>query len=166
MAGGTLLDKELSPQFGSEAGEWALGLLKDLYKSSPPEIPDWHYDEVAQCFRNAKAAMTTDWPGSFATYKDPTFSKVADKFAVAIYPVGPTGKRYVYAGGFSYAIPKSCKDRQGALALMRFLLSVHPLGRIGTIEECGRVALFLATEDSSFMTGSIVTVDGGVTLGY
>lgn len=123
MAGGTLLDRNLKPQFFSEAGEWALGLLKELYKFSPPEIPDWHYDEVAQCFRNGKAAMTTDWPGSFATYKDRTFSKVEDRFAVAIYPVGPTGKRYVYAGGFSYAIPKSCKDRQGALALMYFLLS-------------------------------------------
>jgi NAD(P)-dependent dehydrogenase (short-subunit alcohol dehydrogenase family) len=47
-----------------------------------------------------------------------------------------------------------------------YINSVHPLGRIGTSEECGRIALFLATEDASFMTGSIVTVDGGVTLGY
>ncbi len=47
-----------------------------------------------------------------------------------------------------------------------YIDSVHPMGRIGTIEECGRVALFLATEDSSFMTGSVVTVDGAVTLGY
>ena len=47
-----------------------------------------------------------------------------------------------------------------------YIHSVHPLGRIGTIEECGRVALFLASDDSSFMTGSIVTIDGGVTLGY
>ena len=47
-----------------------------------------------------------------------------------------------------------------------YINSVHPLGRIGTIEECGRAALFLATEDSSFMTGSILTEDGGVTLGY
>ncbi len=47
-----------------------------------------------------------------------------------------------------------------------YINSIHPLGRIGTIEECGKVALFLATEDSSFMTGSILTVDGGVTLGY
>ena len=47
-----------------------------------------------------------------------------------------------------------------------YINSVHPLGRIGTSEECGRIALFLATEDASFMTGSIVTMDGGVTLGY
>lgn len=126
MAGGTLIDEKLRPQFVSRAGEWALGCLRDLYfvdNSCPEDVTDWHYDEVAQCFRDGKAAMTTDWPGSFATYKDPTMSKVRDRFAVSIYPVGPTGERWVYAGGFSYAIPKSCKDREGALALMRFLLS-------------------------------------------
>ncbi len=126
MAGGTLLDKKLKPQFLSQAGEWALGFLRDLYfvdKSCPEEVPDWHYDEVAQFFRDGKVSMTTDWPGSFATYKDPSISKVKDRFAVSIYPVGPSRKRWVYAGGFSYAIPKSCRDRDGALALMRFLLS-------------------------------------------
>ncbi len=126
MAGGTLLDRNLKPQFVSQAGEWALGFLRDLYfvdKSCPEEVPDWHYDEVAQFFREGKAAMTTDWPGSFAAYKDRTISKVKDRFAVNIYPIGPSGKRWVYAGGFSYAIPQSCQDREGALALMRFLLS-------------------------------------------
>ena len=126
MADGTLLDENLKPQFINQAGEWALGFLRDIYftdKSCPEEVPDWHYDEVAQFFRDGKAAMTTDWPGSFATYKDPAISRVKDCFAVSIYPVGPSNKRWVYAGGFSYAIPKSCRDRDGALALMRFLLS-------------------------------------------
>ncbi len=126
MAGGTLFDENLKPQFVSQAGEWALGFLRDLYfidKSCPEEVANWHYDETAQFFRDGKAAMTTDWPASFATYKDPAISRVEEKFAVSIYPVGPSGKRWVYAGGFSYAIPKGCEDRDGALALMRFLLS-------------------------------------------
>ena len=36
------------------------------------------------------------------------------------------------------------------------------LGRIGRPEEVAAVALFLASDDSSFMTGSEVFVDGGV----
>jgi NAD(P)-dependent dehydrogenase (short-subunit alcohol dehydrogenase family) len=36
------------------------------------------------------------------------------------------------------------------------------LGRIGKPEEIAAVALFLASDDSSFMTGSEVFVDGGV----
>lgn len=38
-----------------------------------------------------------------------------------------------------------------------------PLGRLGTADEVARTALFLATEESSFMTGSVLTVDGGRT---
>jgi NAD(P)-dependent dehydrogenase (short-subunit alcohol dehydrogenase family) len=39
----------------------------------------------------------------------------------------------------------------------------RPMGRIGQPEEIARVALFLASDDSSFMTGAIVAVDGGGT---
>jgi meso-butanediol dehydrogenase/(S,S)-butanediol dehydrogenase/diacetyl reductase len=44
----------------------------------------------------------------------------------------------------------------------RLLEDHHPVGRIGLPEEIARVVLFLASEDSSFMTGSIVVADGGI----
>ncbi len=37
----------------------------------------------------------------------------------------------------------------------------RPMGRIGTADEIAKVALFLASDDSSFMTGAVVAVDGG-----
>jgi len=39
----------------------------------------------------------------------------------------------------------------------------HPMGRIGQPEEVARAALFLACEDSSFVTGTLLFVDGGWT---
>jgi NAD(P)-dependent dehydrogenase (short-subunit alcohol dehydrogenase family) len=39
----------------------------------------------------------------------------------------------------------------------------YPLGRIGTPEEVANLALFLASDRSSFMTGAAVSIDGGLT---
>jgi NAD(P)-dependent dehydrogenase (short-subunit alcohol dehydrogenase family) len=46
-------------------------------------------------------------------------------------------------------------------ALIAGLIAQTPLGRMGRPEETAAVALFLASDDSSFMTGSEVFVDGG-----
>ncbi len=44
---------------------------------------------------------------------------------------------------------------------------VHvPMGRFGEAEEMAKAALFLATEDSSYLTGATFTVDGGITAAY
>jgi len=41
--------------------------------------------------------------------------------------------------------------------------SQHPIGRMGTPEEAARAVLFLASDDSTFVTGALLSVDGGFT---
>ena len=44
---------------------------------------------------------------------------------------------------------------------------VHiPVGRFGRPEEIAKAALFLASDDASFVTGSALVVDGGITAAY
>jgi NAD(P)-dependent dehydrogenase (short-subunit alcohol dehydrogenase family) len=45
--------------------------------------------------------------------------------------------------------------------LMDTILSRTPLGRIGTTRECGRLAVFLASDDSDFIFGQSIYIDGG-----
>ena len=51
-------------------------------------------------------------------------------------------------------------DVEAGLALT---VAKYPIGRLGTPEEIAAVALFLACDDSSFLTGSVITADGGMT---
>jgi NAD(P)-dependent dehydrogenase (short-subunit alcohol dehydrogenase family) len=44
---------------------------------------------------------------------------------------------------------------------------VHiPMGRFGQASEIAQAALFLASDESSFVTGTSFTVDGGITAAY
>jgi NAD(P)-dependent dehydrogenase (short-subunit alcohol dehydrogenase family) len=49
-------------------------------------------------------------------------------------------------------VPQEVKDQ---------FVSLIPMGRIGRPEEIAKAALFLASDDSSFVTGIELFVDGG-----
>ncbi len=48
--------------------------------------------------------------------------------------------------------------------LLRQYDAMHPLGRVGTIEEVANVCLFLASDEASFVSGANYTVDGGISV--
>jgi len=46
---------------------------------------------------------------------------------------------------------------------LKYLISLHPMGHLGEAEDVANMALFLASEESRFSTGSEFVVDGGYT---
>jgi NAD(P)-dependent dehydrogenase (short-subunit alcohol dehydrogenase family) len=45
-----------------------------------------------------------------------------------------------------------------------FLTSLHPIGRVGTPDDMNGIAVFLASDESSFATGAHFFVDGGISV--
>lgn len=68
----------------------------------------------------------------------------------------------------SIAIDKNLFDSQDAVmaALRERMLSHVPLARFGREEDIANAALFLSAEESNYITGHILVVDGGWTAGY
>lgn len=51
-------------------------------------------------------------------------------------------------------------------AALERIAKLQPLGRMASPQEIGKVCLFLATDDSSFLTGQAIEADGGAALDY
>ncbi len=54
--------------------------------------------------------------------------------------------------------------RGGTEAARQAFVERQPMGRLGTPEEIAALCVYLASDDSAYMTGAVLTIDGGMTL--
>ncbi len=82
----------------------------------------------------------------------------------AAVDLGPLGIRCnaVAPGWINTALNADYVDRHPDRdAVQRELAELHPLGRIGTAVDVADVVVWLASDQSRFVTGQVITVDGG-----
>jgi len=134
--------------------------------------------------RAVVAAMTDAGGGSIVNVSsidgligmDHILSYVASKWAVrgmtktAARELGPRRIRVnsIHPG---FVPTQLAVEDDAALAPVQALIEAHaarlgPLGRAGRPEEIARLALFLASDESSYSTGSEFVADGGLVSGY
>ena len=59
--------------------------------------------------------------------------------------------------------PMTLAQMKNSGSTVEELAKIYPLGRIGTAEEVASAIYFLASESANFITGTILSVDGGLT---
>jgi NAD(P)-dependent dehydrogenase (short-subunit alcohol dehydrogenase family) len=93
-------------------------------------------------------------------------AKAALEQLVRFYAVkwGPDGIRVNGVAPGVFVKPESAAYYAEQPALTRYYEALTPLRRLGRAEETASVIRFLLGPDASFLTGQIITVDGGMSL--
>ncbi|KAL7410467.1 hypothetical protein BDY24DRAFT_407844 [Mrakia frigida] len=91
-------------------------------------------------------------------------SKAAANHVTRILAASLAGKN-ISVNGIAPGIFPSNMTRHGIKNELPALLSEQPTGRLGTPEDIAGIALFLSSRAGSHITGAIIPVDGGSSLG-
>lgn len=54
------------------------------------------------------------------------------------------------------------RDGEEYASMLEAVGPAHPIGRYGTVADCVNAIAFLANDKSSFLTGTLLLVDGGL----
>ncbi|SDZ97482.1 NAD(P)-dependent dehydrogenase, short-chain alcohol dehydrogenase family [Arachidicoccus rhizosphaerae] len=84
------------------------------------------------------------------------------------FEIGHTGVRVNAIAPGSVETPQFNRNLQSLSgeeqsAFQNMVNAIYPLGKIGNAEDIGKAATFLASEQASWITGTILAVDGGLT---
>jgi 3alpha(or 20beta)-hydroxysteroid dehydrogenase len=159
----------------NNAGIGAVGTLEGMLLEDHAQIIDVNLNGVYYGMRCAKRALAATGNGSIINISSidglagmlGMTSYVASKFAVtgmtksAAIELGPLGVRVNSIHPGVIDTPMLGGPDSPARPRLERLMQLQPIRRMGRPGEVASVALFLASDDSSYVTGAAIPVDGG-----
>ena len=137
--------------------------LKSVFLCSKDIIPEMRKIGGGVIINNSSAAALV---GSFSpVYSASKGGTVALTKSLAV-ELAPDNIRVncICPGAIETPMLQRVIEKQGDPEFIRKTrINSYPMGRFGTPEEVAQTALFLASNDSSFITGGVFVVDGGFT---
>ena len=115
--GGRLFGDRNEPEMISDESVEAVETLCRLGGLAPPDLPEWHYDQVDDALLEGRVDLAAAWPGGYGPIRAST---IADHLAPAPYLAG-RATWVSYSGCHSWAVPSTCGDVEGAIALIELL---------------------------------------------
>ena len=105
---------------------------------------DWH--AIYNAAKGGVHGLTTGWAREFATD------------GITVNAIAPSATRTEAYDAFEASSDPAVQ------ATLEKVLSVIPLGRAGTVDEIAALAAYLASDESSFTTGQVLSINGGSTM--
>jgi len=147
----------------------------ETFENMSDEIRDFHFDiNIKGTWNVTKAAlpyMKKNSSSSIVNLSSVTGPMVADsgEVAYATTKAALIGIRvnaimpgYIHTPMVDGIAKES--DSENPESVIRGIAAGIPMKRLGTIEELGELAAFLASDESSYITGQGIVIDGGSTL--
>jgi 7-alpha-hydroxysteroid dehydrogenase len=125
-------------------------------------LPDDSADPLGAIVNLSSIAATRTQPGLMAfSIAAAALEQATRALAVALAPQRIRVNAISFGSVMSASLQEALRDDR---AMREMILEGTPLGRIAKATEVAETARFLSSDGSGFMTGQILTVDGGRTL--
>lgn len=105
-----------------------------------------HVDRIAYCA--SKGAVVSLSRAIAAEY-------VKDNIRVNVVCPGTT---------YTPAIEEKIRTAEDPEKMEAMFVGRQPMGRLGRVEEIAHAVMFAASEEAAYMTGSVIVIDGGMTM--
>ncbi len=153
---------ERNPVHQMEEAQWDRVLdinLKSIFLCSKYAIPAMQKQQKGSIINMASILGLVGFPGSGAYNASKGGSRLLTRNMALDYAKDGIRVNTICPGFIKTPMVEKELDPESLKAIE----AMHPLGRLGRPEEVASAALFLASRESSFVTGTDIFVDGGYT---